>query len=89
MSAIRILITVLVHCSTHCSKVQSLSASCTKFWIILDQATLKKRYSGHLLRHGRDVHPTWVRSSIETLSNTMVWGFWSTRAKSEEDFDSY
>ena len=28
-----------------------------------------------LLRHGRDVHPTWVKSSIETLSNTRVRGF--------------
>ena len=28
-----------------------------------------------LLRHGRDVHPTWVKSLIETLSNTRVWGF--------------
>ena len=30
----------------------------------------------HLLRHGRDVHPTWVKSSIETLSNTKrgSWG---------------
>ena len=27
-----------------------------------------------LLRHGRDVHPTWVKSSIETLSNTRIWG---------------
>ena len=27
-----------------------------------------------VLRHGRDVHPTWVKSSIETLSNTRVWG---------------
>ena len=27
-----------------------------------------------LLRHGRDVHPMWVKSSIETLSNTRVWG---------------
>ena len=44
-----------------------------------------------LLRHGRDVHPTWVKSSIETLSNTKggVPGILSTRAKSEEDFDSY
>ena len=25
-----------------------------------------------VLHHGRDVHPTWVKSSIETLSNTMV-----------------
>ena len=23
-----------------------------------------------VLRHGRDVHPTWVKLSIETLSNT-------------------
>ena len=23
-----------------------------------------------VLRHGRDVHPTWVKSFIETLSNT-------------------
>ena len=30
--------------------------------------------SGSVLRHGRDVHPTWVKSSIETLSNTRVWG---------------
>ena len=42
-----------------------------------------------VLHHGRDVHPTWVKSSIETLSNTRVWGFCSTRAKSEGDFDSY
>ena len=28
----------------------------------------------YVLRHGRDVHPTWVKSSIETLSNTRVWG---------------
>ena len=43
-----------------------------------------------VLRHGRDVHPTWVKSSIETLSNTKgVPGVLSTRAKSEEDFDSY
>ena len=43
-----------------------------------------------MLRHGRDVHPTWVKSSIETLSNTKRFpGVLSTRAKSEEDFDSY
>ena len=43
-----------------------------------------------LLHHGRDVHPTWVESSIETLSNTKrVPRVLSTRAKSEEDFDSY
>ena len=47
------------------------------------------KISDMLLRHGRDVHPTWVRSSIGTLSNTRVLGFCSTRAKSEEDFDSY
>ena len=41
-----------------------------------------------LLRHGRDVHPTWVMSSIETLSNKGL-GFLSTKANSEEDFDSY
>ena len=29
----------------------------------------------YMLRHGRDVHPTWVKLSIETLSNTRVWGF--------------
>ena len=45
---------------------------------------------GIVLRHGRDVHPTWVKSSIETLSNTKrVPGVLSTRAKSEEDFVSY
>ena len=31
--------------------------------------------NGIVLRHGRDVHPTWVKSSIETLSNTRVRGF--------------
>ena len=36
---------------------------------------LDYRSGGILLRHGRDVHPTWVKSSIETLSNTRVWGF--------------
>ena len=29
--------------------------------------------SYNMLRHGRDVHPTWVKSSIGTLSNTRVW----------------
>ena len=40
-----------------------------------------------VLRHGRDVHPMWVKSFTETLGS----GFrvLSTRAKSEEDFDSY
>ena len=42
-----------------------------------------------LLRHGRDVHPTWVKSSIETLNNTKGLGVLDIRAKSEEDFDSY
>ena len=32
-------------------------------------------YPSIMLRHGRDVHLTWVKSSIETLSNTRVWGF--------------
>ena len=41
-----------------------------------------------LLRHGRDVHPAWVKSSIETLSNTRSRVL-SARAKSEEGFDSY
>ena len=31
-------------------------------------------YNPDVLRHGRDVHPMWVKSSIETLSNTMVRG---------------
>ena len=38
-----------------------------------------------LLRHSRDVHPTWVKSFTKTLGS----GFCSTRAKSKEDFDSY
>ena len=43
-----------------------------------------------MLRHGRDVHPTWVKSFIETLSNDKgAPGVLNTRAKSEEDFDSY
>ena len=58
-----------------------------------DDTLLAEQNDGNIpvtmLRHGRDVHPTWVKSSIETLSNTRVWGFCSTRAKSEEDFDSY
>ena len=40
---------------------------------------------GFLLRHGRDVHPTWVKSLTETLSNKGS-GVLSTREKSEEDF---
>ena len=40
-----------------------------------------------MLRHGRDVHPTWVKSFTETLGSG--FGVLSTRAKSEEDFDSY
>ena len=47
-----------------------------------------QQFSTYMLRDGRDVHPTWVKSSIETLSNKSL-GFWSTRARSEEDFDSY
>ena len=41
-----------------------------------------------LVRQGRDIHPTWVKLFPETLSNRLR-GFCSTRAKSEEDFDSY
>ena len=33
-----------------------------------------------VLRHGRDVHPTWVKSSIETLSNTRR-GSWDSEYK--------
>ena len=40
-----------------------------------------------LLCHSRDVHPTWVKSFTETLGSGS--GVLSTRAKSEEDFDSY
>ena len=40
-----------------------------------------------VLCHGRDIHLTWVKSFTKTLGS----GFrvLSTRAKSEEDFDSY
>ena len=55
----------------------------------LTDSSLVNGMDARVLRHGRDVHPTWVKSSIETLSNTRVWGFCSTRGKSEEDFDSY
>ena len=41
-----------------------------------------------VLCHGRDVHPMWVKSFTKTLSNKGR-GFCSTRAKSEEDIDSY
>ena len=54
-----------------------------------DETTDEDEIDYGMLRHGRDIHPTWVKSSIETLSNTRVLGFCSTRAKSEEDFDSY
>ena len=37
-------------------------------------ANIDARSSAHVLRHGRDVHPTWAKSSIGTLSNTRVWG---------------
>ena len=40
-----------------------------------------------MLHHGRDVHPTWVKSFTETLGSG--FGVLSTREKSEEDFDSY
>ena len=43
--------------------------------------------SNKMLRHGRGVHPTWVKSFTETLGSG--FGVLSTRAKSEEDFDSY
>ena len=57
----------------------SVFTQCGDIWVRLD----------FMLRHGRDVHPTWVESLIETLSNTKGLGVLSTRAKSEEDFDSY
>ena len=41
-----------------------------------------------MLRHGRDVHLTWVKSFTETLRSGFL-RFCSTRAKSKEDFDSY
>ena len=41
-----------------------------------------------MLRHGRDVHPMWVKSYTRTLSNKGS-GVLSTRAKSEGDFASY
>ena len=44
--------------------------------------------SGMVLRHGRDVHPTWVVSYTGTMSNKGS-GVLSTRAKSKEDFDNY
>ena len=43
---------------------------------------------GRVLRHGRDVHPTWVKLFTKTLGSGFL-RFCSTRAKSEEDFDSY
>ena len=42
----------------------------------------------NVLRHSRDVHPTWVKSFTKTLGNGFL-RFCSTRAKSKEDFDSY
>ena len=30
---------------------------------------LKERWGSKLLRHGRDIHPMWVKSFTETLSN--------------------
>ena len=41
-----------------------------------------------VLRHGRDVHPTWVKLFTKTLGSVFD-RFCSTRAKSKEDFDSY
>ena len=41
-----------------------------------------------VLHHGRDVHPTWVKSFTKTLGSGFL-RFCSTRAKSKEDFDSY
>ena len=52
-----------------CSSLLSL-ISHTAFGILSSTTTSR----AVVLRHGRDVHPTWVKSSIETLSNTRVWG---------------
>ena len=41
-----------------------------------------------VLCHGRDIHPTWVKSFTKTLRSGFL-RFCSTRAKSKEDFDSY
>ena len=41
-----------------------------------------------LLRHGRDVHLTWVKSFTETLSNKDL-GFWVQGQSPKGDFDSY
>ena len=40
-----------------------------------------------VLRHGRDILPMWVKLFTKTLGSG--FGVLSTRAKSEEDFDSY
>ena len=34
-----------------------------------------KRKSSNVLRHSRDIHPTWVKSFTKTLSNKVL-GFW-------------
>ena len=56
--------------------------------VLTSRSPPKKKKRVKMLRHGRDVHPTWVKLSTETLSNTGS-GVLSTRAKSKEDFDSY
>ena len=52
------------------------------------QLTLGLSDRGIVLRHGRDVHLMWVKLFTETLGSGFL-RFCSTRAKSEEDFDSY
>ena len=50
--------------------------------------TIMKRNGTRVLRHGRDVHPMWVKSFTKTLGSEFL-RFCSIRAKSKEDFDSY
>ena len=59
-----------------CSMEQPTSGDWLFAWLtyVLDQKKIPQTISAPLLRHGRDVHLTWVKSSIKTLSNTRVWG---------------
>ena len=49
---------------------------------------MEREIANKLLRHSRDVHPTWVKLFTKTLRSRFL-RFCSTRAKSKEDFDSY
>ena len=74
---------ILSSMTTRCHKMTACGLTRLEF-----SGTLGIECGIVLLRHGRDIHPMWVKLFTETLRSGFL-RFCSTRAKSKEDFDSY